>query len=158
MTGCATNGGKLGEANTLHAGDVVQVLTRAEIIAHQGLLETLSKSGVTDSEITDGRVVVVRNMCCGPPNTNNPHGALNPHGLNIHVGDVVEFFWPGGSAVNSVTRILQPAGQDDGACWWDPKDERLWRRVMYCTWMPEQGWMKQEGLGTIGWYKQTEHM
>jgi hypothetical protein len=157
LSGCSVPAGKMGEASTLHAGEVVQVLTRTDILGSRGIHESLTNSGVPDSAITDGSVVIVRTLCCGPPNTSNPHGALNPNGLPIHVGDAVEFLWPGGSAVNTVTRVLQPAGQSDGACWWDPRDDKLWRRVMFCNWMPQQGWVKQEGQMVIGWYKPAGH-
>ena len=156
-SGCSVSAEKLGEAGTLHAGGVVEVLTRKDILASQGIHESLIGSGVADSAITDGSVVIVRTLCCGSPNTSNPHGMFNPLGLTIHVDDVVEFLWAGGSAVNSVTRVLQPAGLVDGPCWWDPKDEKLWRRVMYCNWMPQQGWVKQEGQMVIGWYKPAGH-
>ena len=152
LGGCAMPAGKLGEPGTLHAAEVVQVLTRSEILASQEIHQSLTRSGVSDAAIADGSVVVVRTLCCGPPNTANPHGLLNPAGLPLKEGDVVEFLWPGGTSVNTVTRLLQSAGQDQGACWWDPKKEYLWRRVMYCEWMPQQGWVKQEGL-TPGWYK-----
>jgi hypothetical protein len=152
---CQTDGGKLNEPATLHTGEVVEVLTRADILGSRGIHTSLSNAGVADAAIIDGSVVVVRTLCCGPPNTANPHGALNTQGLKIQVGDVVEFLWPGGSAVNSITRVLQPAGADNGACWWDPKDDKLWRRVMFCSWMPEQGWVRQEGL-TTGWYRKAD--
>jgi hypothetical protein len=151
LCACAVPAGKLGEPGTLHAAQVVQVLTRSDILASKGIHESLTNSGVSDAAIADGSVVVVRTLCCGPPNTSNPHGALNPQLLPLKEGDVVEFLWPGGSAVNSVTRVLQPASQT-GACWWDPKNDKLWRRVVYCEWMPSEGWVRQEGL-TTGWYK-----
>ncbi|HEY1491558.1 MAG TPA: hypothetical protein VGF35_02935 [Steroidobacteraceae bacterium] len=155
LSGCQSNGGKLNEPATLHTGEVVEVLTRADILASRGIHQSLANAGVADPAIADGSVVVVRTVCCGPPSTANPHGALNAQGLRIQVGDIVEFLWPGGSAVNSVTRVLQPAGTQDGACWWDPQDDKRWRSVMFCSWMPDQGWVKQEGL-TTGWYHKAE--
>jgi hypothetical protein len=152
MSACTISAGKLGEAGTLHAAQVVEVMTRGNILASSEVHESLSKSGISDAAIADGSVVVVRTLCCGPANTSNPHGALNPQLLPLKAGDVVEFMWPGGSAVNSVTRVLQSADQNDGPCRWDPKNEKLWRRVMYCEWMPMEGWVKQEGL-IPGWYK-----
>jgi len=152
MSGCAIPAGKLGEPGTLHTGQVVEVLTRSDILGSSGIHESLNKSGVSDSAIADGSVVVVRTLCCGPPNTSNPHGALNLQLLPLKEGDVVEFLWPGGAAVNTVTRVVQRSGQNADVCWWDPKNDKLWRRVMYCEWMPGEGWVKQEGL-IPGWYK-----
>ena len=156
LSGCQSNGGKLNEPATLHTGEVVGVLPRSDILASREIHESLTHSGIVDSEIKDGSVVIVRTLCCGPPSTSNLHGALNSQGLSIQIGDVVEFLWPGDS-VNSVTRVVQPAGTTNGACWWDPKDDKLWRRVMFCSWMPEQGWVKQEWQLTIGWYKPAVH-
>ena len=96
LCACAVPAGKLGEPGTLHAAQVVQVLTRSDILASKGIHESLNNSGVSDAAIADGSVVVVRTLCCGPPNTSNPHGALNPQLLPLKEGDVVEFLWPGG--------------------------------------------------------------
>jgi hypothetical protein len=149
---CATSGGKLNEAGTLHAAEIVEVESRADIIASPAVHGALEKSGVTDASIVDGSVVTVRILCCGPPSVSNPHGLYNGQALALKTGDIVEFRWPGGDHVNTVTRVLQQADQKDGPCWWDPKDEKLWRRVIYCDWMPKEGWVKQEGLSK-GWYK-----
>lgn len=153
MSACSTSAGKLGEPGTLHVAEVVEVMTRTDILASHGVHESLTTTGVSDSQIVDGSVVVVRTLCCGPPNTANPHGVLNRQGLSLHVGDVVEFVIPGGSSANTLTRVVQKAGQTDGECWWEPRDDKLWRRVMFCSWMPEQGWLHQTGAMVIGWYK-----
>jgi len=152
LGGCVTSAGKLGEPGTLHTGQVVQVLTRSDILGSPEIHGSLTRAGIADAAIADGSVVVVRTLCCGPPSTSNPHGALNPQRLPLRSGDIVEFLWPGGAAVNSVTRVLQGADQSEGECWWEPKDEKLWRRAVYCEWMPEEGWVKQT-VPLPGWYK-----
>jgi hypothetical protein len=149
---CAVSPGKMGEPRTLHAGEVVQVLSRAEILATREVHPTLKAAGIDDASIQDASVVVVRLLCCGPPQTSTPVVPYNPKLPAIKVGDVVEVELGGGSTLNTVTRVLQGAGQSNGSCWWDPKNELLWRRVMYCDWMPEAGWVRQDGLYT-GWYK-----
>jgi hypothetical protein len=153
LSACSTSAGRLGEPGTLHAAEIVEIMTRTDILASHGVHESLTNSGVSDSAIVDGSVVVVRSMCCGPPSTANPHGVLNPQGLSLHAGDVIEFVIPGGSSVNTLTRVLQKAGATDGQCWWEPRDDKLWRRVMFCSWMPQQGWVQQTGSMVIGWYK-----
>ena len=154
LSACTTSMGKMGEPNTLHAGEVVQVLTQADILSSKEVLSALRNAGVSDSSIHDGSVVVVRNMCCGPPKESAVTVDHNPQSLPLTVGDVVEVqYWSGAAgSVNTVTRVLQSAKQANGPCWWNPKNDLLWRRVMYCDWMPQQGWVKQEGLNT-GWYK-----
>ncbi|MBS0580603.1 MAG: hypothetical protein JSR36_15205 [Proteobacteria bacterium] len=149
---CST--GQMGEPATLHAVQVVEVETRADILASRGMHEALAGAGVSDAAIADGSVVTARLMCCGPPESSNPHGFYNrdPKSLPLSVGDVIEVRLGGDSKVNEVTRVLQPANQADGPCWWDPKDDRLWRRVMFCEWMPTEGWVKQGGVYS-GWYK-----
>jgi hypothetical protein len=152
LNACALSPGKMGEPKTLHAGEVVLVLSRAEIIGSREVRPTLNAAGIDDASIQDGSVTVVRLTCCGPPQTSNPVVPYNPKLLTLKVGDVVEVELGGGGALNAVTRVLQGVGDSNGACWWDPKNPALWRRVMYCEWMPEAGWIRQEGLYT-GWYK-----
>jgi hypothetical protein len=86
---------------------------------------------------------------------------FNPLGTHVKVGDFVEFRMGGfasqqhGTALNTVTRVLQTANQQDGECWWDPKPKgnyNLWMRTTFCNWMPDQGWMKQ-GRTNPAWYK-----
>ena len=33
----------------------------------------------------------------------------------------------------------------DSRCSWDPPDDKLWRRVLYCDWMPSEGWTLKTG-------------
>jgi hypothetical protein len=152
MSACST--GKMGEMSTLHAGQVVSVETRSDILGNKAMHGALIEAAVAESAIADGSVVLVRLMCCGGPSVSNVHGVYNPspQTLPLRVGDIVELHLGGNSQVNTVTRVLQAAGQTGGPCWWDPKNDALWRRVMYCEWMSKEGWQKQEGIYT-GWYK-----
>ena len=152
MSACST--GKMGEMNTLHAGQVVSVKTRSDILGNKATRDALIEAGVAESEVADGNVILVRLMCCGGPSVSNAHGFYNPspQTLRLRVGDIVELNLGGSSQVNTVTRVLQGADQTDGPCWWDPKNDALWRRVVYCEWMSKEGWQKQEGTYT-GWYK-----
>jgi hypothetical protein len=47
---------------------------------------------------------------------------------------------------NVVTRVVQRRDVQDGECRWIPPDPRLWGRVLYCDWMPQEGWVEQTGL------------
>jgi hypothetical protein len=146
----------MGEQGTLHAGQVMEVETRQFILATRPMHDAVTAAGVTEASITDGSVVMVRLMCCGPPKSSLVNGYLNPNpqALPLKQGDFVEVRLGGQAAaqVNAVTRVLQHADQKDGACWWEPRNEDLWRRVVYCEWMQQEGWLQQEGL-YMGWYK-----
>ena len=153
VSACSVSAGRLGEPGTLHAAEVVEVLGRTDILASHEVHQSLAQNGVSDASIVDGSVVIIRNFCCGPPNTANPHGVLNAQALNVHVGDIIEFQIRNGSSPNLLTRVLQKNDASDGQCWWEPRNEKLWRRVMYCSWMPQEGWVQQTGQMIVGWYK-----
>ena|ERR1700690_382082 len=153
LTACAVSPGRLVDPMTLHAGEVVQVLSQEEILSNGELESALHRAGVANSEIHDASIAVVRYLCCGPESEAAVQVLFNPMSLPLMVGDVVETQWSGGAGtVNIVTRVLQRAGQTEGACGWWPRKERLARRVMYCDWMPAENWIKQEGVYR-GWYK-----
>jgi hypothetical protein len=158
LPACSVDPGKAWELQTLRVGGVVHVGTRAEIKGTEA--EKLLKSeGVEDAGIVDGSAIVVRMLCCREDLQNTSViTTRNSQGLKVADGDFVEIRL-GGTAtkdhkaeLNDLTRVVQRAGATDGSCWWDPKREGLWMRVVYCEWMPQQGWVKQEGL-MPGWYK-----
>jgi hypothetical protein len=153
LTACTVSPGRFGEPLSLHAGEVVQVLTAQEIVSNDELRAALHGAGVGIPDIHDASIVVVRYLCCGPQSDASAQVLFNPKPLALVVGDVVETQWSAGTgAVNIVTRVLQRAGQADGSCDWQPRRERLAKRVMYCDWMPRENWIKQEGAYS-GWYK-----
>lgn len=151
-------------AGSLRLAQVVEIANRDEIVQLKELYEAIRASGFNDSEIVDGSVVVARIYCCGGLTENTSSEKVNalilyvPKGLNISLGDIVEVKSgrppEKGDAgmMNVVTRLVQKNGANYAPCWWDPKDDRLWLRVLYCDWMPKEGWIKQEGINPA-WFK-----
>jgi hypothetical protein len=137
---------------------------RIEVVQNKPLYDAIIASGIKDSEIVDGSVIVARIYCCGGMTENLSSEKANarvlyvPKGLNVALGDIVEVRAgrppenKDAGLLNIVTRVVQRYGVENGNCWWDPKDDRLWLRVLYCDWMPREGWVKQEGLHPA-WYK-----
>ena len=121
--------------------------------------DALLASGIKDSDIKDGSLVLVRIYCCGGPNETGSAPLLYvPNGLEVKRGDIVEFVVGGpptkGDAglVNIATRIVQRYDERSPICRWDPPDPRLWQRVLYCDWMQDSGWVKKGGI-TPAWFK-----
>lgn len=145
---------------------VTSIAKRDEITQISELYEAIKSSGVDDSEIVDGSVVLARIYCCGGITENTSSEVVNarmlfvPKELQVGLGDVVEVRVgnpPEDSErgqLNTVTRIVQKYESEAQNCWWDPKDDRLWLRVLYCDWLPEEGWVKQGG-NYPAWYKAT---
>ena len=117
-----------------------------------------------DADIVDGSVVAARIFCCGgitkelSAEVRNSLFLYVPKGQDVGPGDIVELRvghpaeGSNPAVMNSVTRIVQKSGKEDGTCWWDPKNDRLWQRILYCEWMPKEGWVKQGGM-TPAWFK-----
>ena len=102
---------------------------------------------------------MARIYCCGGPNEKGTAVVIYvPPDLEVHRGDVIELRAADPSKkgelgqINVVTRIRQAAADHNGACRWDPPDERLWCRTLYADWMVEEGWKFQHGLYKA-WYK-----
>lgn len=151
-------------AGSLRLAQVMQIGNRADIVQSKELYAAIIASGVQDSEVTDGSVVVARIYCCGGISANLSSERANaimmfvPRGIPVGLGDIVEVKSgrppEKGDAgeLHVVTRTVQKHGDKEGKCWWDPKDDRLWLRVLYCDWMPQEGWIKQEGVNPA-WYR-----
>jgi len=151
-------------AGSLHLGQVIAAGKRDQIMNMKPLYEAVKTLGVDDADIADGTVVMARIFCCGGFTKESSAEVRNSlllyvqKGMDAGLGDMVELrvghVAEGGNpaVMNSVTRIVQKSGQDDGTCWWDPKNDRLWQRILYCEWMPKEGWIKQEGM-TPAWFK-----
>ncbi|WP_199385460.1 hypothetical protein [Geomesophilobacter sediminis] len=137
---------------------------RAEIVQAKPLYDAILADGIRDSEIVDGSVVMARIFCCGGMTDNLSSEKVNslilyvPKEVTVGRGDIVEVRVgrppEKGDAgkVHLVTRVVQKYGGNEERCWWDPKDDRLWLRVIYCDWMPNEGWIKQGGTNPA-WYK-----
>jgi len=160
LMGCATHLRVHSDISKLPPGSLrlAQVMdndvTRADIVEAKEIYDALIASGIKDSDIADNSVVLARIFCCGGKNeTYNATMLFVPPGIKPSVGDLVEVRVgrdpEDGDAglVNVVTRVVPKDG-----CWWDPKNDRLWVRILYCEWMPKDGWIKQEGISPA-WHK-----
>jgi len=151
-------------AGSLHLGQVMTAAKRDDIVRIKPLYESVKTTGISDADIVDGTVVAVRIFCCGGITKESSSEISNSlflyvaKDVEVGIGDIVEFrvghVAAGGTPalINSVTRVAQKSGKDEGTCWWDPKNDRLWLRVLYCDWMPAEGWIKQGGVSPA-WFK-----
>jgi len=149
---------------SLRLAQVTASANRDEIVQLKELYEVIRASGVNDQDIVDGSVVLARIYCCGGLTENTSSENVNalmlyvPKELKVALGDIVEVRAgrppERGDAglLNVVTRLVQKYEASDRSCWWDPKDDRLWLRILYCEWMPKEGWVKQGGLSPA-WFK-----
>jgi hypothetical protein len=149
---------------SLRLAQVMSVGRRSDVVESPDLYKILKASGIEDSDIVDGSIVVARIYCCGglteesSSEVHEARGIYVPRNMHVGVGDIVEMRVGrppqngDHGRLNTVTRVVMKRGQDDGSCWWDPRDDRLWLRVIYCSWMPEQGWTKQGGIHPA-WFK-----
>jgi hypothetical protein len=83
-----------------------------------------------------------------------------PPSLEVTEGDITEIELgrparkrrgdPG--AINRAVRIRESMGDTNMACRWDPEDERMWMRILFCDWMESEGWQFARGLNKT-WFK-----
>jgi len=71
---------------------------------------------------------------------------------SVEVGDIAEIKMGRQSSktdlgeVNIATRVRERKDAKEASCRWDPPNERLWMRVLYCDWMRGEGWTHKKGL------------
>jgi hypothetical protein len=124
------------------------------------------ESGITPAEFRAGSLARGRNYCCGgSTEVENTLLFFMPATVDARVGDVVEVRMgrapskdnaPG--IVNTATRVRDrapdgrtPAWGIDGdwtgrSCRWVPENDALWGRLLYCDWMPDEGWIEYDGF------------
>jgi len=164
LASCAGTGGLRIQNDFLPEGSlrlaqVVHVGSRDQIVEVKILHDALLASGVKDAEISDGSVVLARIFCCGNPMAAEQEMMLYvPPGIGVAIGDIVEVKSgrppANGDAgrLNTVTRARQASGDGATSCNWVPPNARLWGRVLYCDWMPGEGWIEQGGINKA-WFK-----
>ncbi len=147
---------------SLRLAQAVYLASKSEVLESKELQGILVSSGINKTEVKDGSVILARTYCCGGPNEQaTARMVYVPSTISVEVGDIIELktgHTPKNGdrgALNTVTRIVQKIDDNRESCRWDPPDERLWQRVLYCDWMEGDGWIKQEGI-TPAWFKPTQ--
>ena len=148
------------DTGVLELAQVVAVATRADILKADVHYQFMLSTGIPDSELGDGRMVVVRLYCCGGSiEEETSLWVLVPPDISVEPGDIVELRVgrvPGkgdAGVVNTVTAVRQKnADEGRGPCRWEPDNPNLWMRVVYCDGMDRHGWL-QRGVMRKLWYK-----
>ena len=141
------------EAGTLRLAQVVELATREQILKAGFVSQQLLASGLKDSDLKDGSVAVARVNCCHQ--ATEVGSALMfyvPPDVALEIGDIVEVRMgreatktaPG--AVNTAVQVREKKEAPDSQCLWDPPNNLMWGRVLYCKWMPAEGWTLKNGL------------
>jgi hypothetical protein len=144
---------------------VVQTFDRTSIVdsGEQGMLGRLLAEGITDADISDGSVALGIVYCCGGKITQETAIAFYvPPEYRLQEGDVVEVSLGrivskkeikrgDKGTVNRAVSVRESFKDETGVCRWDPPNETLWMRVLYCDWMLGEGWKRRGGLSP-GWY------
>jgi len=156
MTSCATVS-KLhppisDEAGALRLAEVMQLITRQQIVTLGVHYEHLLASGIKDADLGDRSLGLGRVYCCGGPSEmSNALAFYIPRGVSVEVGDIVEIRMgrqPGTTdpgVVNTVVRVRHKLYSQQ-PCHWVPEKEGLWMRVLHCDWMEKEGWVERGGL------------
>ncbi len=150
-------------ADSLRVAQVVAIAKREDILKLEAYKSIIS-SGVADSDVVDGSMVVARVYCCGGMSKELSSEYVSriflyvKKDLTVGSGDFVEVrvghppVKGGQGSLNMITRVVYKYGDKSESCWWDPKNDKLWLRVTYCEWMTKEGWIKQHGLYPA-WFK-----
>lgn len=156
-------------AGSLRVAQVFFVATRAEFVSggDPTAYNAVRASGISDDDLVDGTIVAARIYCCGGPTRESSSEYANrrvlyvPKHLKLESGDFVEFkvgrpsVNDDGGRPNTVIRVVAKQGDRPESCWWDPRNDRLWLRVVYCDWMSKEGWVKQGGINPA-WHKPAQ--
>ena len=138
---------------------VTALATRQDILAFGENYDRLIASGIQDADLRDGSVARGRTYCCGDSDLSI--WFYVPHGIDVGVGDIVEVKMGrqpedhDRGAVNIVTQVRHKREDADKHCRWDPPNERLWMRILYCDWMAKEGWVERWGGWDKAWVKPT---
>jgi hypothetical protein len=140
-------------AGALRVAQVMMIATREEILSLGSHLEVLLASGLKDSDLTDGSLAAGRVNCCHERSEESSSiWFYVPPDIKVQDGDLVVVRMgrkaskrdPG--EINVALEIRETADVAESRCIWDPPNERLWMRIIYCDWMPAEGWTLESGL------------
>ena len=140
------------EAGALRLAQVMTTATREEILKLTVQREHLLASGLKDSDFQDGSLAMGRVYCCHPStDEGTAMWFYVPPDIPVNPGDIVvvrmgrEATKKDPGKVNTAVEIRQKKDAPNSRCSWDPPDDKLWRRVLYCDWMPAEGWTLKKG-------------
>ena len=149
-----------GETGGLRLVQVIGLYSRDEILKGGEQLEHLRASGLKDSDFKDGSVAMARIYCC---HRSTDEGTAIwfyvPPDLQAQMGDLVVVRMgrkaikkdPG--TVNVAVEIREKQDAPNSQCSWDPPDTSKWRRILYCSWMPAEGWTLRKSFLHETWLK-----
>jgi hypothetical protein len=114
-----------------------------------------------DSLTADQQIESPRTSVPGAVIIYHPNQLYVPPDVTVELGDIVEVRMgrestktdPG--AVNVAVRVREKQGAPDSQCSWDPPNNTMWRRLLYCKWMPAEGWTKNNGFYNT-WLKRAD--
>lgn len=141
----------------------VLIASHEEIFAsgENGALGLLRASGISDDEIRNGTVVGSIRYCCHEKTMMDTRIVFYaPPGFEVSVGDIVEVEIgrikekrrDPPETISRAVKVRESMDSETRACRWDPEDERMWARILYCSWMEAEGWQLERGLDKA-WFK-----
>ena len=140
------------EAGALRLAQVMTTATREEILKLTVQREHLLASGLQDSDFKDGSLAMGRVYCCHPStDEGTAMWFYVPPDMPVQPGDIVvvrmgrEATKKDPGKVNTLLEVRQKKDAPNSHCSWDPPEDRLWRRILYCDWMPAEGWTLKKG-------------
>ena len=165
LDGCAPHFSKLHAVamppESLRLAQVASLIPRAQVLSAEFVVRSLQASGISEADISDGSIATGRVECCGGPTEQGTSIIFYvPKDTKVQVGDVVEIRSgargdlsnPSGP-VNMLTRIREKQSDFGRQCRWDPPDAESRRRILYCDWMPAEGWTLEHAESVQYWIK-----
>ncbi len=141
------------EAGGLRLTQVVGVASREEILKSGETLQHLLASGLKDVDLRDGSVAVGRIYCCHQWTENGTNILFFvPPNVSLKIGDLVSVRMGSkstkreGGTVNMAVEVREKKDDPMSQCSWNPPNDAMWTRILYCSWMPAEGWTLQKGL------------
>lgn len=143
---------KKDEAGALRLAQVIDIASRQDILKLTEQRQHLLDSGLKDSDFQDGSLAMGRVYCC---HASTDEGTAMwfyvPPDAPVQVGDIVvvrmghESTKKDPGTVNRLIEVREKKDAPNSRCSWDPPKDFLWRRVLYCDWMPAEGWTLKTG-------------
>ena len=140
------------QAESLRLAQVMQTATREEILKLTTQRQHLLDSGLKDADFQDGSLAMGRVYCCHPSTDEGTAiWFYVPPDAPVKPGDIVvvrmgrESTKKDPGTVNRLIEVREKKDAPNSHCSWDPPKDFLWRRVLYCDWMPAEGWTLKNG-------------